>query len=83
MRIVTYSNADKYKVLSKMFLTNKDICTLCDCGMARAIEYRKKFNDYLVVENIYDDTQKVNTESFIEFMKIDVNRIEKFAKEGY
>lgn len=83
MRLVNYTNAEKYKAISKMFLTNNDICILCDCGITRALELRKKFNAYVARENLYNDTQKVNTDDFVNFMKIDVKRIEKYAKEGY
>lgn len=90
-RVVSYPNHQKLPLLAKTNLMIKDIQILCECGIVRAQELRKKYFEWCVANNIkLYDSSIVNTDLFIRFTNeddttppIDVARIEKYAKKGY
>lgn len=82
MMMTNYNNKDKLHSLSKMYLTNKDIQIICDCGRNVATVIRKQFKEWCVLNQI-EDIGKVRSDDFIKFLSIDIERIKYFAKEGY
>lgn len=83
MKVVNYSNKEKLAVLAKQKLTTSDIQILCDCGFHKAHEIRNEFKKHVVRTNAYEDLNQVFTDEFCEFIKLNAQRIEKYAKLGY
>lgn len=82
-KVVRHSNIEKMQVLSYNTLALKDIQILCDCGLNKARELKKKYFDYILQKNIKLFHNEVYTDLFIEALNIDTQRIERYAKKGY
>lgn len=65
---------EKFLAINRTFLQNADIATLLDCSVAKASYYRKRFLKQYESEVDYF-TPLIPTTDFIEFYKIDLDRI--------
>lgn len=90
-KVLSYPNHIKLPLIAKSNLVIKDIQILCDCGVVKANEIRKKYFTWCGANDIkLYDTSLVNTDLFIEFSNeeisvptVDVERIKKYARMGY
>lgn len=64
----------KYEILTKTFLTLKDISVLMDCGLNKAGDYRKQYIKAKRLEKDYFNIM-IPTSDFIKHFKIDVDMI--------
>lgn len=64
----------KFEAINKTFLQNKDIGVLMDCSESKATHYRRKFlKEYDTEKDFF--TPMIPTTDFVEFYKIDLERI--------
>lgn len=89
-KVITYPATVRLEILSKDFLTTKDIQVLCQVGKPAAETFRSKYKNWLAANNIkVFDIGKIDTDLFVKFSNeevsvptINVERIEKYAKKG-
>lgn len=83
MKVLNYSNKEKLEILAKNYLTLHDICILCDCGVNTAQNIKRDYKQYIVLNNITPNLERVETELFVEFRNINTSKIKEFASQGY
>ena len=79
----TTSNRQKALVITKMYLSLKDIAIIHDCGASKAGYYKSQFLKWCEENDIKLCNGDIPADLYTLSIELPVNRILNYAKKGY